>query len=56
VSKFYINIAIEDELSDAVVRRILKYSNNSIEISHIFAHRGFGYLKKNEALAKVKKT
>ena len=47
MNRVYINIAIEDDLSDAVVRKILQQSNNSIEIRHPYAQRGFGYLKKN---------
>ena len=47
MSKIYINIAIEDDLSDAVIRKILTQSESSFEIANSYTRGGFGYLKKH---------
>ncbi|EKD55681.1 MAG: hypothetical protein ACD_59C00075G0002 [uncultured bacterium] len=41
----YINIAVEDELSEAVIRKLLP--GNKFQISQCFRRGGFGYLKNN---------
>ncbi len=42
-----INLAVEDKLSEAVVRKILIDSKRSFAVGTCYGHGGFGYLKKN---------
>jgi hypothetical protein len=42
-----IYLAVEDELSEWVARRILRERQVGYEIGPVFRHGGFGYLKKN---------
>ena len=42
-----INIAVEDKLSEAVIRKILKTSKQSYIVGACFCRGGSGYLKKN---------
>jgi hypothetical protein len=44
-----IMLAVEDELSEAVLREILKQSNRPFSIGNCLMNREFGYLKKNIA-------
>lgn len=41
-----INIACEDPLSEAVIRKVLSHSPNTFHIGTCYSHGGFGYLKK----------
>lgn len=41
-----INLAVEDELSEAVARRIITCSGRPYHIGSAYGHTGFGYLKK----------
>ena len=41
-----INIAVEDPLSEAVVRKILTFSKRDYDIGRCYNRGGFGYLKK----------
>lgn len=43
----HINIACEDELSEAVLRKILNETGRPYSVNNIFRKSGFGYLKKN---------
>ncbi len=40
-----IQIVVEDELSDALIRRILKESRNTFEVGTSYGKRGYGYIK-----------
>ncbi len=40
-----IQIVVEDELSDALIRRILKESHNTFAIGISYGKRGYGYIK-----------
>lgn len=42
-----INLAVEDLLSEAVLRKILKESDKQFAIGACFCQRGYGYLKKS---------
>lgn len=42
-----INLAVEDELSEVVLRTLIKQSKKNFHIGHIFRRSGYGYLKKN---------
>ncbi|MFN5538653.1 MAG: hypothetical protein ACK481_01130 [Candidatus Melainabacteria bacterium] len=42
----YLNLAVEDDLSEAVLRKVLKGLNSSFEVNQVFKKGGFGYLKK----------
>jgi len=41
-----INLAVEDEISELVLRRILKEINQNFDIGRCYGHQGFGYLKR----------
>ncbi|MEO8096155.1 MAG: hypothetical protein ABI811_00525 [Acidobacteriota bacterium] len=41
-----LNVAIEDELSEAVLRRLLESANRGYAIGTAYGRSGFGYLKK----------
>lgn len=41
-----IHIVVEDELSDALIRRILKESHNTFAVGISYGKRGYGYIKK----------
>ncbi|PIG93111.1 hypothetical protein [Gloeocapsopsis sp. IPPAS B-1203] len=41
-----INLAVEDDLSEAVLKEILKQSQRPFSIGTCLKHRGYGYLKK----------
>lgn len=41
-----INVAVEDALSDAVVRRLLAHCNKGFAIGSTYSRGGFGYLKR----------
>lgn len=41
----YITLAIEDELSEAVLRKILTYSDRSYIVKQCLSQTGYGYLK-----------
>ncbi len=40
-----IHIVVEDELSDALIRRILKESHNTFAVGISYGKRGYGYIK-----------
>jgi hypothetical protein len=42
-----INIAVEDKLSEAVIKKIIKTSKQPYIVGACFCRGGFGYLKKN---------
>ncbi|MDD5450883.1 MAG: DUF4276 family protein [Desulfovibrionales bacterium] len=42
-----IHLAVEDDLSEAVMRRILQQCGRSYYIGSCYSQRGFGYLKRN---------
>ena len=42
-----INLAVEDPLSEAVLRTILHQSNRRYIVGNCYSKNGFGYLKKN---------
>ena len=42
-----VNLAVEDELSEAVVRRLLEYVGRAYAIGTTYGLRGNGYLRKN---------
>lgn len=42
-----VNLAIEDELSEAVVRRLLAHVNRNFHVGTPYGKRGSGYLRKN---------
>lgn len=42
-------LAVEDDLSEAVLKRLLEMSNRPFQTSAVFGHEGFGYLKKRIA-------
>lgn len=42
-----IQIAVEDELSEAVTRKLLESLNRDFLIGDVYSRGGFGYLKKN---------
>ncbi len=41
-----INLAVEDSLSEAVLRKIIQYSGRPYSIGVCYSHEGYGYLKK----------
>ena len=41
----YLNLAVEDDLSEAVLRKVLKGLNSSFEVTNVFKKGGFGYLR-----------
>ncbi len=41
-----INLAVEDDLSEAVLKEILKQSQRPFSVGTCLKHRGYGYLKK----------
>lgn len=45
----YLNLAVEDPLSEAVLRKILGSSENRFAVAHCYSRGGFGYLNKNIA-------
>ncbi|GAB4132595.1 MAG: hypothetical protein Fur0046_02480 [Cyanobacteria bacterium J069] len=47
MSDIPINLAVEDDLSEAVLREILKQSQRPFSIGNCLKRRGYGYLKKN---------
>jgi hypothetical protein len=42
-----INLAVEDLLSEAVLRKILQYTERPYDVGTCFCRGGYGYLKKN---------
>jgi hypothetical protein len=42
----YINLAVEDDLSEAVLRKILSSLNQVFQVKTVYQKGGFGYLKK----------
>lgn len=42
-----LNLAVEDSLSEAVLRRMLAVLGSRFEVANCFGHGGFGYLKKS---------
>ena len=42
----YINLAVEDDLSEAVLRKILRSFNRAFQVKTVYKKGGFGYLKK----------
>jgi hypothetical protein len=42
-----INLAVEDALSEAVLREMLKQSQRPFSIGNCLMNSGYGYLKKN---------
>ncbi len=49
ISPIAVNIAVEDELSEMVLRKILQRSERSYVVGQCFRQNGFGYLKKKIA-------
>jgi|SRR5579871_1276874 len=45
MSSIPVNLAVEDELSDVVLRRLLEHSGRPYAIGTTFGLRGFGYLR-----------
>jgi hypothetical protein len=43
----YINLVYEDDLSEAVMKRLLFQFENKFTIAYTYPGHGFGYLKKN---------
>ncbi|HIE01910.1 MAG TPA: hypothetical protein EYP59_16770 [Thiotrichaceae bacterium] len=43
----FINLAVEDILSEFVLREMLKQSQRPFVIGNCICHGGYGYLKKN---------
>ena len=41
-----VNIAVEDELTEAIVRRLLDYTRRGYAIGAVYGRSGFGYLRK----------
>ena len=41
-----VNLAVEDELSEAVIRRLLRNSKRKYAIGTVYGRNGFGYLRK----------
>ena len=44
-----VNLAVEDELSEAVIRRLLRHSKRQYAIGTVYGRNGFGYLRKTIA-------
>jgi hypothetical protein len=44
-----LNLAVEDELSEAVIRRLLRHSKRHYAIGTVYGRNGFGYLRKTIA-------
>lgn len=42
-----VNLAVEDELSEAVVRRLVEHVDRDYTVGTTYGHRGNGYLRKN---------
>lgn len=42
----HVNLAVEDDLSESVVRRLLRDANRGYEVDRVFHQGGFGYLKR----------
>ncbi|NUM36957.1 MAG: DUF4276 family protein [Candidatus Brocadiae bacterium] len=49
MAAIYINLAVEDALSEAVLRKILKSSGKEYAVGKCFGKEGFGYLKRQIA-------
>lgn len=47
MQQIVINLAVEDDLSEAVLRKIIAYSSPRYVVGLCFNRGGFGYLKKN---------
>lgn len=45
MSPIFINLAVEDELSEAVLRRILAYTERPFSVAACYRRGGYGYLK-----------
>jgi hypothetical protein len=43
----YINLASEDDLSEAVMTRLLSHFGNKFSVVNTYSRQGFGYLKSN---------
>jgi len=46
-NSIFINLAVEDHLSEFVLRQIIKQSQRPFVIGNCLCHGGYGYLKKN---------
>jgi len=46
MSRIYITLAVEDALSEAVVRKMLDQSKNNYQVMNCLSKGGYGYLKK----------
>ncbi len=42
-----VNLAVEDELSEYVLRRLLNDAQRGYEVGTVYGHGGFGYLRRN---------
>lgn len=42
----YVNLAVEDSLSEAVLRRIISVSRTDFTVAHCYCRGGYGYLKR----------
>jgi hypothetical protein len=45
MSTIPVNLAVEDELSDEVLRRLLQYTGRAYHIGATYGRSGFGYLR-----------
>lgn len=43
----YFNLVVEDPLSEAVLRKILRYSSKNLHVANCYSKNGFGYIKKH---------
>ena len=43
----YLNIAVEDDLSEMVIRKLIDSFYNKFHIQNVYSDNGFGYLKSN---------
>ena len=40
-----VNLAVEDDLSEAVLRRLLAHTGRGFAIGTVYGHSGYGYLR-----------
>jgi len=55
VESIPINLAVEDPLSEAVLRAILRQSNRPYELGTCYCQGGYGYLKKTMYMQIIEK-
>lgn len=43
----YVNLLVEDDLSEAVARKMLRHFDASVTVESVYGKTGFGYIRKN---------